>query len=87
MQQKYYESVAKYYNKSVVARAFQMEDLMWKTTIAVMRNIETPKFTPSWEGPYEVSKDSDTGYYHLAHVSDGFKTSSINSKYIKKFYP
>lgn len=43
MQEKYW--VARYY-KSVVARTFAVCDLVWKSTMAVMRNLETPKFTP-----------------------------------------
>lgn len=55
--------------------------------MAVMRNLETPKFTPRWEGPYKVIKSSNSGYYHLARVNDGYKTGKVNFKFIKKFYP
>lgn len=86
-QKRYWQSVAKYYNKSVVARTFQVGDLVWKATSAVMRNVETPKFTPRWEGPYEITRASGAGYYHLARVENGLRTGAVNAKYIKKLYP
>ncbi|XP_058217370.1 uncharacterized protein LOC131328442 [Rhododendron vialii] len=84
---KYWESVACYYNKGGVLRVFKVGDLVWKATTGVMRDLKTPKFTPRWEGPYEVVKDSMSGYYHLARIEDGFRTGAINSRYIKRFYP
>lgn len=87
MQERYWETVAHYYNKGVVVLAFKVGDLVWKSTSEVMRNLKTPKFTPICEGPYVVVKASDGRYYHLACVSDGFKTRAVNSKYIKQFYP
>ena len=49
--------------------------------------MKLPKFTPKWEGPYEVIKAAESGHYRLARVSDGFLTGPINVKYIKKYYP
>lgn len=66
---------------------FKVGDLVWKATMDVMRDLKTPKFMPKWEEPYEVIKASESGYYHLARVEDGFKTRAVNSKYIKRFYP
>ncbi|KAG5557356.1 hypothetical protein RHGRI_007568 [Rhododendron griersonianum] len=85
--EKYWESVACYCNKGVVPRVFKVGDLVWKATVAVMRDLKTPKFTPKWEGPYKVISASASGYYHLTCVEDDFQTGAINSKYIKKFYP
>ncbi|KAG5548798.1 hypothetical protein RHGRI_014224 [Rhododendron griersonianum] len=84
--EKYWESVARYYNKSVVPRVFKVGDLVWKATTAVMRDLKTPKFTLKWEGPFEVISVSVSGHYHLAHVEDGFRTGAVNSKYVKRFY-
>ncbi|KAG5557800.1 hypothetical protein RHGRI_007890 [Rhododendron griersonianum] len=85
--EKYWEFVTRYYNKGVVPRVFKVGDLVWKATVAIKKDLKTPKFTPRWEGPYEVIGASESGYYHLACVEDGFWTGAVNSKYFKKFYP
>ena len=79
--------MARFYNKGVVPRAFKVGDLVWKSTMDVMRNVKSPKFTPRWEGPYQVIQASTSGHYRLSRVSDGFLTGPINVKFIKKYYP
>lgn len=86
-QEKYWQSLAKYYNKGVLAREFKVGDLVWKSVSGVMQNQKLPKFTPKWEGPYEVIKAAKSGHYRLTRVNDGFLTRPINAKYIKKYCP
>ncbi|KAH7842128.1 hypothetical protein Vadar_001785 [Vaccinium darrowii] len=86
-QAKYWESVSRFYNKSMVPREFKVGDLVWKSTTDVMRNVKLPKFTPRWEGPYQVINAGTSGHYRLSRVSDGFLTGPINIKFMKKYYP
>jgi len=86
-QERYWESVAEHYNKGVLPRSFKVGDLVWKATTAVMADLKQPKFTPRWEGPYEITKASSSGHYSLIRISDGAPTGPINVKFIKMYYP
>lgn len=79
--------MAAHYNKGVLPRDFKVGDLVWKSTTAVMSDLKQPKFTPRWEGPYEVIKASTSGHYSLVRVSDDAPTRPINVKFIKMYYP
>jgi hypothetical protein len=48
---------AKVYNKRVMIRSFQIGDLVWKMILSIGKHDNRfDKWSPSWEGPYTVSK-------------------------------
>ena len=51
--QEYQRRIAKAYNKLLKPRIFQERDSVLK---AAHEGLHAPKFTPKWEGPYEVVK-------------------------------
>ncbi|XP_028092628.1 uncharacterized protein LOC114292813 [Camellia sinensis] len=85
--EKCHQSIARTYNQSVQHRKFNKEDLVWKIVNAIMRGQPIPKFLPRWEGAYKVVEASNNGYYKLTRVDDGFRTGSINAKYVKEYFP
>jgi hypothetical protein len=49
--------VAKAYNKRVHEKLFQVGDLVWKTILPLgSRNVKYGKWSPSWEGPFKVTR-------------------------------
>jgi hypothetical protein len=49
--------VAKAYNKRVREKLFQVGDLVWKTILPLgSRNVKYGKWSPSWEGPFKVTR-------------------------------
>lgn len=48
--------VAKAYDKHVKARQFAVGNLVWKTILPInMKNEGFGKWSPTWEGPYQVT--------------------------------
>jgi hypothetical protein len=66
--QKYQESLKHYYNKSVVLRDLDIEDLVLKKDIHTK---DKHKFSSPWEGPFIVVDIAAPGAYVLAEVNDG----------------
>jgi hypothetical protein len=49
--------VAKTYNKKVKSKSFQVEELVWKTTLPIgSKSNKFGKWSPNWEGLYKVVK-------------------------------
>ncbi|XP_059658393.1 uncharacterized protein LOC132304673 [Cornus florida] len=81
----YQQRVARAYNATVRPRAFQEGELVLRTATHIMRNQSGPKFTPKWEGPYEIRTASGSGYYEIGEV--GSNTLGLfNAKWLKKYY-
>jgi hypothetical protein len=80
--------VAKAYNKRVVIRSFQVRDLVWKTILPVGKHDNrSGKWSPSWEGPYMVSKVVPGNAYFIKTLEGQELPKALNGKYLKKYYP
>jgi hypothetical protein len=66
--QKYQASLKRYYNKSLVPRELNVEELVLKKDI---RTRDKHKFSSSWEGPFIIVEEVAPGAYVLAEVNDG----------------
>jgi hypothetical protein len=81
---KYQESLKKYYNKSVVQRELNIEDLFLKKDI---RTRDKDKFTSPWEGLFIIIVDVATpGAYVLAKVDSAMLTNIWNADQLRKYY-
>jgi hypothetical protein len=60
--QKYQESLKDYYNKSVVLRELEIEDLVLKKDICTK---DKHKFSSPWQGPFIVVDIAAPGAYIL----------------------
>ncbi|XP_038685761.1 uncharacterized protein LOC119985541 [Tripterygium wilfordii] len=80
--------VAKCYNKRVVAKSFEREELVWKARLAFeTKDPKYGKWPPNWEGPYQVQSVLPNGAYHLKDLEGDVHIHAINGKYLKKYIP
>src|SRR6185437_2014956 len=80
--------VARAYNKKVKLKSFQVGDLGWKTILPLgMKSNKFGKWSPSWEGPYKITKVISSNSYMMETVQGESLPRAINGRYLKKFYP
>ncbi|GKU91005.1 hypothetical protein SLEP1_g4936 [Rubroshorea leprosula] len=78
--------VAKFYNKRVRARQFQVGDLVLRKAGLTNAYSHMGKLVPNWEGPYMVISIQRPGSYQLADL-EGHPLSFIwNIHNLRKFY-
>jgi hypothetical protein len=80
---KYQESLKRYYNKSVVPRELDVEDLVLKKVICTK---DKHKFSSPWEGPFIVVDIAALGAYVLAEVDGGMLSNTWNADQLHKCY-
>jgi len=82
------ERVAKAYNKRVKSKLFAQGDLVWKVILPMdKKNRVLGKWSPSWEGPWEVLRVFSNNAYEIEEVNDDQRILRINGKYLKKYRP
>ncbi|XP_074346466.1 uncharacterized protein LOC141685252 [Apium graveolens] len=79
------EKMARYFNKKVKNRRFEVGDLVLRDSAASQPTI-TGKFKPTWEGPYKVSKVVSAGTYELSYLNGQPIKNTWNGIHLKKFY-
>jgi hypothetical protein len=81
--QKYQESLKRYYNKSVVQRVLNIEDLVLKKDI---RTKDKNTFSSPWEGSFIIVDIAAPGAYVLAEVNGGILPNTWNTDQLCKYY-
>jgi hypothetical protein len=81
--QKYQESLKKYYNKSVVKRELNIEDLVLKKDIRIR---DKHKFSSPWEDPFIIVDVAAVGVYALAEVDGAMLPNTWNTNQLRKYY-
>jgi hypothetical protein len=81
--QKYQESLKRYYNKSVLERELNIEDLVLKKDI---RTKDKHKFLSPWQGSFIIVDIEAPGAYVLAEVNDGMLPNTWNVDQLRKYY-
>ena len=84
---KYTHKMQQTYNKRARIRTFQIGDLVLLVKDHVMKGLHATKFTPNWEGPYEVTQIEPSGYCRLRNLENNKISMPTNIKFIKKYYP
>ncbi|KAM1481855.1 hypothetical protein ACFXTO_034231 [Malus domestica] len=80
--------VARAYNKKVKIKSFKEGDLVWKTVIPLGAQLRGfGKWSPTWEGPFIISRFLDKGGYYLADLEGNGQKHPINVKFLKKYCP
>ena len=80
--------VAKFYNKKVRLKQFQVGDLVWKVILPVgSRSRKFGKWSPSWEGPLWVARIVPGNSYLVESLEGDMLPRAINGRYLKKFHP
>ena len=68
------------------ARKFQEGDLVLKAADHIMKGMYAAKFTPNWEGPYQIADIQSSGYCTLKDLNTGTLSTPTNLKFIKKYF-
>ena len=81
--------IVKYYNKKVKGKQFYEGDLVWKVKLPIgSRDSKFGKWSPNWEGPYQISRCAPGNAYNLETLEGREEFDrAINEKYLKKYYP
>ncbi|GKU90472.1 hypothetical protein SLEP1_g4462 [Rubroshorea leprosula] len=78
--------VAKFYNKRVQARQFQVDDLILRKAGLTNAYSHMDKLAPNWEGPYMVICIKRPGCYQLANLQGRPLPFIWNIHNLRKFY-
>nr|CAD39373.2 OSJNBb0021I10.7 [Oryza sativa Japonica Group] len=82
------ERVALHYNKKVVPKSFSEGELVWKLILPIgTRDNKFGKWSPNWEGPFQIYKVVSKGVYMLQGLDGEVYGRALNGKYLKKYYP
>ncbi|CAN6693341.1 unnamed protein product [Malus baccata var. baccata] len=79
-------AVARAYNKRVKLKSFKEGDLVWKTVLPLGTQLRGfGKWSPTWEGPFIISRVLNKGGYYLADLEGNEQKHPINVKFLKKY--
>jgi hypothetical protein len=78
------ESLKRYYNKSVVQRKLNIEDLVLKKDICTK---DKHKFSSLWEGPFIIVDIAAPWAYVLAEIDSDMLPKTWNTDQLCKYYP
>ena len=82
------EKTARFYDRRVKFKTFSVCDLVWKMILLIGQKCRTyGKWTPNWEGPFEVTKVFSGNAYEVVDVGSKQKIKAINEKYLKAYKP
>ena len=79
--------VGRWYDKKFKTKSFDQGDLVWKLVLPI--GTKDPKFgkwSPTWEGPYKISRSVPRNAYILETLEGEEFFSALNDKYLKKYY-
>jgi hypothetical protein len=79
--------VAKAYDKSIKAKSFQVGDLVWKTVLSLRsRDQKFRKWSPSWEGPYRITKVITGNAYMIQTLQGEDLPKALNGRFLKQYH-
>ena len=79
--------LGRWYDKKVKAKSVDQGDLVWKLDLPI--GTKDPKFgkwSPTWEGPYKISKCVPGNVYVLETLEGEEFFRALIGKYLKKYY-
>ena len=80
--------VGQWYDKKVKVKTFDQWDLVWKLILLIgTKDLIFGKWSPTWEGPYKISRCVPGNAYILETLEGEEFFSALNGKYLKKYYP
>ena len=82
----YQQRAAAHYNRKVRPRSFKSGTLVLRKIFENTAEVEAGKFQANWEGPYIVSKTSESGAYHLQKLDETPLLRPWNVSNLKQYY-
>ena len=80
------EDASAHYNRKVRPRSFKNGTLVLRKVFENTVEIGAGKFQANWEGPYIVSKSSESGAYHLQKLDGTPLLRPWNVSNLKQYY-
>ena len=84
--EKYKGAMARYYNKKVKVRRFNVGDLILKKVSQATKDSSQEKLGPAREGPYQVIHHSREGSYYLKTLDGQELPRPWNIEHLKRYY-
>ena len=84
--EKYRGVMARYYNKKVKVRRFNIGDLGFRKVLQTIKDSSQGKLGPAWEGPYQVIRHSREGSYYLKTLDGQEIPRPWNIEHFKRYY-
>ena len=84
--EKYRAAMARYYNKKVKVRRFNVGDLVLRKVSQVTKDSSQGKLGPAWKGPYQVIRHSREGSYYLKTLDGQELPRPWNIEHLKRYY-
>jgi hypothetical protein len=82
----YQDRTARYFNKTVNPRKFQVGDWVLKKVNLMTKDPTEEKLAPKWEGPYQIVKCKGNGAYNLKSETGKILPRAWNAEHLKKYY-
>lgn len=82
----YQDRAARYFNKKVSPRKFQLGDWVLRKVSPITKDPIEGKLGAKWEGPYRVIRCHDKGAYHLIDTTGKELPRAWNAKHLKKYF-
>ena len=83
---KHKEAMARYYNRKVKVRRFNIRDLVLRKISQATKNPSQGKLGPVWDSPYEIIRHSREGSYYLKSLDSQELPQPWNIEHLKKYY-
>ena len=80
------EAMARYYNRKVKVRRFNIGNLVLRKVSQATKDPSQGKLRPSWEGSYKVIRHSREGFYYLKSLDGQELPRPWNIEHLKKYY-
>ena len=84
--EKYRGAMARYYNKKVKVRRFNVGDLVLRKVSQATKDSSQGKLGLAWEGPYQVIRYSREGSYYLKTLDSQKLPHPWNIEHLKRYY-
>ena len=84
--EKYRAAMARYYNKKVKVRRFNVGDLVLRKVSQATKDSSQGKLGPAWKGLYQVIRHSREGSYYLKTLDGQELPCPWNIEHLKRYY-
>ena len=84
--EKYRGVMARYYNKKVKVKRFNVVDLVLRKVLQATKDSSQRKLGPTWEGPYQVICHFREKSYYLKTLDSQELPRPWNIEHLKRYY-
>ena len=82
----YQQRVARYYNRRVHARQYNVRNLVLRLILPGSHVTSDGTLGPNWEGPFIIRENLGNVVYHLASMGGAILPRAWNAEYLHPYY-